>query len=50
MQEDNKPKPEIVRKSLENAEIVVRAWILGLDSSILWKIFKEIKFSKHFSL
>ena len=44
MQENNRPKPEIVGKSLESAEIKVKAWIFGLDPSILGRIFKEINF------
>ena len=31
MQKNNRPKPEIVGKSLESAEILVRAWILSLS-------------------
>ena len=46
----NRPKLENGRKSLENIEILVRAWILGLNPSILRRIFKEIKFSRCFSL
>ena len=50
MQKTNRPKPEIAGKSLESVEILVRALILGLDPSILERIFKKIKFSKCFSL